>query len=409
MLIVATISPAITFGQTPALQLPTDQSPPGPRFDGVDAGSPTPRTAPRDLSYEPLPPPPIPAAPPGAAISPPPGVVVGTDNFWLASSRRCRQTNPHGCPCGDLDFYHFTAGAPPQLVSRDAFYASLAPGVPLCIVAHGSFTNWQGLCDECWPVFRWIRCPAPHRSLHVLFYTWPSEGPITYEPHIDVALLGMRASFNSIYLADLVARLPPGHPVCFVGHSHGARMAAASLHLLGGGDVDGTQLTFRPSPEQRFRSVMVAAAIDHNWLNPGQRFGLALCRSECSLIMRNDHDIALSLYPLRHPFSQRALGERGLSRRDFRRLGPMAGKVVEMDVTHVIQMGHVWSHYYSHPELGAALVPFVYFESPTDSAMPPALAPPSAAPPTVTSPTAGLPLAPPPAPAAEVTSTANLP
>ena len=103
----------------------------------------------------------------------------------------------------------------------------------MCIVVHGSFTNWKGLCDDCGPVFRWIRSAAPSRPLTVVFFTWPSSGPITYEPHLDVAILGMRASFNSVYLGDLVARIPPGHPICIIGHSHGARMTAAALHLLG--------------------------------------------------------------------------------------------------------------------------------------------------------------------------------
>jgi hypothetical protein len=269
---------------------------------------------------------------------------------------------PHGCACGDLDFYHVGGGSGAQLLNRASFAASLSPGVPVCIVVHGSFTNWKGLCDDCTPVLRWIRSGAPGRPLHVLFYTWPSQGGITYEPHVDVAILGKRASFNSVYLAELVARIPPGHPVCLIGHSHGARMVAAALHVLGGGEVDDVRLTWPAPPDLRLRGVLVAGALDHHWLDPGQRFDMALCRTEALLVLRNDHDIVLTFYPLRRPFSKRALGERGLSGRDVRRLGPLSQKVCVLDVTRLVQTGHMWQHYYGCPQIAGAIEPYVYYD-----------------------------------------------
>jgi hypothetical protein len=298
------------------------------------------------------------------------------DEYWIANSWRCRQTAPHGCACGDLDFYHVGGGTGTQLLNRAAFSASLAPGVPVCIVVHGSFTNWRGLCDDCIPVLRWIRNAAPQRPLHVLFYTWPSQGGITYEPHLDVAILGKRASFNSIYLADIVARIPPGHPVCLVGHSHGSRMVAAALHVLGGGEVDNVRLTWPAPPNLRVRGVLIAGALDHHWLDPGQRFEMALCRSEGLLVLRNDHDIVLTFYPLRKPFSKRALGERGLSSRDVRRLGPLSSKVAVLDVTSLVQTGHMWQHYYVCPQIAAAIAPYIYY---LDDAQPAMFVPPAPA------------------------------
>lgn len=324
--------------------------------------------------FEPLPPPGpstpgetvVPPGPtmvlPSPAFSAAPGPACVAEGYWIASSWKCRQTAPHGCSCGDLEYYYRAGDGQTQLLNRDAFHASLAPGTPVCVVVHGSFTNWQSLCEDCGPLFRWIRNAAPYRPLNVVFFTWPSAGPITYEPHLDVAILGMRASFNSVYLGDLVARIPPGHPICIVGHSHGARMAAAALHLLGGGEVDDTRLTYLPPPEQRIRGVLVAGALDHHWLDPGQRFGLALCRAECLLYLRNDHDMVLTFYPLRRVFSRRALGESGLTRRDHERLGYLNAKVAQLDVTPIVQTGHVWNHYYVHPELAAAIEPYVYFD-----------------------------------------------
>jgi len=345
----------------------------GPRLNAVD--SPTVPPAPQSPGpgFESLPPVPAPAVS-GPAVPAVPCATCGAEGYWIASSWKCRQTAPHACSCGDLEYYYRDSSGSTQLLNRDAFHASLAPGTPVCIVVHGSFTNWKGLCEDCGPVFRWLRGAAPARPLAVLFYTWPSSGPITYEPHIDVAILGMRASFNSVYLGDLIAHIPPGHPICLIGHSHGARMAAAALHLLGGGVVEDARLNYLPPADQRIRSVLIAAAMDHHWMDPGQRFGMALCRAECLLYMRNDHDIVLTFYPLRRVFSRRALGEKGLSQRDRDRLGYLNAKVVQLDVTHIIQSGHMWNNYYIHPELAAAIEPYVYF----DDAPPSFNAPPQA-------------------------------
>ena len=318
--------------------------------------------APPAAQYQAVPPPPAPTSVPSTSV---PNVVAspaGLDGYWIASSWNCRQSAPHACPCGDLQFSYRSCDGQMQLLNRDAFNASLTPGVPVCFVVHGSFTDWNSIINDCGPLFSWIRNAAPSRAMHVVFYTWPSSGPLTYEPHIDVAVLGMRASFNGVYLGDLIARVPPGHPICVIGHSHGARMTAAALHLLGGGEVDGTHLTNFPPADQRIRAVLVAGALDHHWMDPGQRFGLALCRTECLMYLRNDHDIVLSFYPLRKVFSRRALGESGLTRRDHERLGYLNSKVVELDVTNMVQLGHVWNHYYTHPELASAMEPFVYFD-----------------------------------------------
>ena len=82
-------------------------------------------------------------------------------------------------------------------------------------------------------------------------------------------------------------------------------MVAAALHVLGGGEVDNVRLTWPAPPDLRVRGVLLAGALDHHWLDPGQRFGMALCRTECLLVLRNDHDIVLTFYPLRKPFSKR--------------------------------------------------------------------------------------------------------
>jgi hypothetical protein len=110
------------------------------------------------------------------------------------------------------------------------------------------------------------------------------------------------------------------------------------------------------------RAVLVAAAIDHDWLNPGERYGQALLIPEQVLLMRNSRDSTLALYPMRKAFGDRAMGKDGLDRCDRVALGPLGTKVVELDAAQFATWHHSFADYHQHAELGAAIVPYVYFQ-----------------------------------------------
>lgn len=250
----------------------------------------------------------------------------------------------------------------------DGFRQWLKPGVPVCLMVHGSFVPEDSVYADCRNTFKWLRGAAPKRQLQMVFLSWPSDGIFTSRsdqaltspvPGIDVAILGRRAERNGILLARLMHLLPPDSPVCLIGHSHGARIVSSALHLLGGGSQRGVRVGAVP---QRIRTILAAAAIDHDWYISGQRYDHALYATECLLNLRCQRDWALFFYPLREPFSPHALGRGGFTRRDLQRLGPEAQRLWELDVTPVINRGHIWPEYYEHPELAASLVPWVYFD-----------------------------------------------
>ena len=207
-------------------------------------------------------------------------------------------------------------------------------------------------------------------------------------PQIDIAVLGRQSGLNGIYLARLIESLPSGTPLSLIGHSHGARTVSAALHLLGGGDVQGHQWVASPRLGRRIHVVLVAAAIDHQWLDPDGKYGRALSSAESILNLRNRRDAALGIYPLRRPFSHRALARCGWTHVDRRRLGEFGDRLRELDVTKLIGRGHFWIHYHAHPEIARAIAPNLFFadlqpdqlagSSPAD--VPPAASPlPSAA------------------------------
>lgn len=99
-----------------------------------------------------------------------------------------------------------------------------------------------------WPVVevhetaRWIRSAAPAAPVRVVDSTWPSDVNIPYLLPLDVNILGQRSGNYGFHLAHLVGQLKPEQPVTLVGHSHGARLTAATMHLLGGGSIEGERL-----------------------------------------------------------------------------------------------------------------------------------------------------------------------
>jgi hypothetical protein len=243
----------------------------------------------------------------------------------------------------------------------DELLASLQPGVPVCFMAHGSFVTWESMLNDSAWTYRWLRQAAPSQPIHIIFYTWASDDGGCL-PHLRVNRLGRRASLNGFYLADLVTRVSADHPVCLIGHSHGTRMVAAALHSMGGGAVEGRVLAQGPQQLRHIRVVLAAAAIDHHWINPDNRFGLALCQAEAVINLKNQIDLPLLFYPLRRPISGKALAISGVTRRDRQSLGDHNQKIIDYNVTDLVGLGHIWANYYNQPRIADVIRHYVYFD-----------------------------------------------
>lgn len=282
-----------------------------------------------------------------------------SENDWLVSVRHC----PHkrsACEWCDLAVWQVRDDVMVP-ATRHQMLASLHPDAPICIMIHGSFVDWHAVCQESRMARSWIRRACPGWPVHILFFTWPSDETRKLLLPVDVAVLGKRASRHAQDLAYLIGQIPTEHPLCLVGHSHGARMALATLHLLGGGEIDGISLPAGPYQGHRLRAVLAAAAVDRDWLNPGELYERAILRAESILNLQNRHDAALSLYPLSRLGGTRALGRVGLSDKDRQRLGPWCVKLHEVDVTAWVGRRHLWSTYMQYPEIAGLMAPYVFF------------------------------------------------
>ncbi len=337
------------------------QSPPQPTFAPPDADADQPVTGPPQIS-------------PGGTITGPqllpPGqttfspVVPPVDrpDYWIVSSRRSPQVNAARAAASPLQYFRVNQSPRnPQTATRDEFRASFAPGEPVCVIVHGSFTGWSDILAEGRRMVDWLRGPAPDCPTRFVVFTWPSDGPTTVLPAMELNALGIRSAFNGMYLVRTIDDLPPGSPVCLLGHSHGARSVVAATHLLGGGGVQGYQLDRQGRPNRRIRLVLTAAALDHHWLNPGERYERALPTTEFLLNVRNQFDFPLRVYSLRRPFSHEALGSTGFTRLDRHLLGANSARIGEIDVTTQVQSGHFWDHYYRNEGIARAIAPVVHF------------------------------------------------
>lgn len=292
--------------------------------------------------------------------------------YWIVSTRCCRQTN-HKCGASCRFLCHaVTDDCRCVPVCFEQVLAGQIPGAPTCVMVHGSFTRMKDVWQDSECSYCWVRSGCPQAPLNFIYFTWQSEGPFALVPNnpfstpipaCDFGILGRRADHNGFYLADLIGALPGPTTISLVGHSLGARTISSGLHLLGGGTVHG-QARWNPADcGHRIRVVFAAAAIEHDWLNPGDRYGCALNRAECVLNLRNERDAALALYPLRRPFSSRALARSGFTSKDQRKLGERLAQVSELDVTAIIGKGHGWPNYCQQPGIAAAVSPYVYFEA----------------------------------------------
>ena len=287
----------------------------------------------------------------------------GGGGYWIVSTHQSPQSFQETCPQFlPIVLRHECCEGGETQRNFAELCQSIQPGVPICINVHGSFVTWQDVIDQSHLTHDWLNTAAHGQPVQLINFAWPSGRPITLARiQCDVNVLGRRAGRNGYYLAELIRHLPPESPVCLLGHSHGTRVVASGLHLMGGGTVQEIAHPTAWASGRRIRTVFVASAIRNNWLNPDERYGRALCVTEGLLNLQNFRDPALWLYPLQYPFSGHALGATGLSHWDRRRLGSAAGRVTEVSVAHDVGLAHLWPNYTARPQIAMLIRNYVFF------------------------------------------------
>jgi hypothetical protein len=183
----------------------------------------------------------------------------------------------------------------------------------------------------------------PSGPIRYIIWSWPST-PIP-GPLKDVYVKAARTRPAGWQLAWFLDQLPAETPITLVGYSYGARVISGSLHLLGGGELNGLKLTERVHPESRqMRVAMIAAAFDADWIQPGRYHELALSQVEELVLTTNHRDPAMRLY---HFSVDRgridALGKSGVPQPSS--LGEAAQRIALVDATAEVGRSHALEDY----------------------------------------------------------------
>jgi hypothetical protein len=280
--------------------------------------------------------------------------------YWIVSTELSPQSFDDSLPrfCATVRRYDHCHGL--RAASLDELLGSLTPQIPVCIMVHGSFMDSGSVVPESLRTWQWLRHGARGRPFQLIYFRWPSWRLPSALINVDVVILGRRASRNGFYLAELLRQLPRDSAVSLLGHSHGTRVISSAAHLLAGGTVEGFGLADRTGGCQQLRAVFAASAIDHDWLNPGERFDRALCSLQCLLNLQNRHDPALLLYPGHRVGARRALGQVGLTEKDRKALGLRNCQVRDLDVTEAIGCRHLWPFWTAEPSLACRASAYLF-------------------------------------------------
>ena len=179
----------------------------------------------------------------------------------------------------------------------------------------------------------------------VVTFDWPSE--LVYPNVVRDTNEKARLAFVAGYhLARFLQGFPAGSRISLVGHSDGGLIALCALQLLAGGTLDtGEDATVlrEPSPALRLRAVVIAAAADRDWLDPGHRLDHALAASEGVLCLYNPLDPILAVHPFGwYSDGRRAIGKSGMSNLEQERLGSLAGRYYQQSMASQLGPRHTF-------------------------------------------------------------------
>ncbi|WP_435009033.1 alpha/beta hydrolase [Tundrisphaera lichenicola] len=256
---------------------------------------------------------------------------------WIVHTRACEQSmgsNPWpAINVGRLD----EQGGPLRAVEPEGLLSRMT-GRPTVFLIHGYGYTHKVAVEETIQVRAQLETLGGLGPDHLfVMFDWPSERAI---PGLirDLNEKARRSRIAGYHLARFLQAAPEGSRVCLLGQSDGGRVALTSLHLLSGsvlpefGREPSAQLSSGRA-DLRLRAVALEAAIEHDWLNPGDRLGGALPISEAFLNLYNSRDSALSVYALgQYTGFGAALGRVGFKRRDLERLGPLRDRVEQIDI-----------------------------------------------------------------------------
>jgi hypothetical protein len=291
------------------------------------------------------------ALPASAAEAPP--------QVWLISTRslpHCDDLNQSPPP---LDYWRLDDQCQWSAADAKAFRATDDPAVPTVLFVHGNRTDAGEAVDKGWNTYQSIRAQTD-RPLRYVIWSWPADREFRRNGP-DVRLKAAYSDVEAWYLAQWLADIRPGVRVSLIGHSFGPRIITGALHLLAGGQVAGRGLpadtvkAWTATKRNPIRTVLLAAALDVDWLAPGGCHDRALSLVDQMLVTCNACDRVLRWYP-------RMYGRGGPSAMGF--VGPCgvaeAKNIEVVDVSATVGRFHDYQCYNSAPDVSCRWAEYTF-------------------------------------------------
>jgi hypothetical protein len=230
--------------------------------------------------------------------------------------------------------------------------------MPTVIYVHGNrVANGEDKWDGLTMYRRLVNCATSSQPIRFIILSWPSAqipGPLR-----DVRVKAARTGPAGCQLAWIVDQMPPDARLGFIGYSYGARIVTGALHINAGGNLSGMGLA-APSTAGRSpaRVVLIAAALDADWLAPGHYHGNAMALVDRMLLINNCADPVMKFYHFSNPNGRpRALGLTGPTC-----IGPDAWKIRCRDVSRYAGSTHDLAAYVCAPGVMQDTWRYVTFE-----------------------------------------------
>lgn len=286
---------------------------------------------------------------------------------WLISTRRAPPLGQVGTRRDQIAYWRLQADNRWLKADADDLLDTGSPPIPTTIFIHGNRTNRTAAIGKGWRVYRQMRRDAAGQPFRLVIWSWPSDR-IRGRRRRDVRVKAGRCDVESYHLAECLDRIHPNVPVSLIGYSFGARVITGALHLVAGGQIAGRSLpertVARPTNVKQKpirRALLVAPALDSDWLMPGRRNGLALSQVERVLVVQNWRDPCMKWYPLIYRVGgPKALGFATPGR--GRLFGAQGEKIEVLDVSGSVGRVHEWSRYMAAPGIGRRLAWYAYLE-----------------------------------------------
>jgi hypothetical protein len=280
------------------------------------------------------------------------------NQLWMICTRGLDDEPACGAPFSPA-ISRFRCGSGWTESSELEFLAEDHPGRVTVFLVHGNDTTEEEALDGGNTIYKLLtasdrcrRACGASPPVRLVIWSWPSTQMLC-SLRRDARTKAERTETESYYLARAIDQLRPDQPISLLGYSFGARILVGSLHVLGGGEIDGRTLPARTYQERMpIRSVLLGAALDNDWLQPGAANQFALSQSDRMLILINPRDIALRFYPKLYPHrGPDALGLTGVQCPQS--LGAEMSKVLQESVTDYVGARHSWDIYVKSAEIMA--------------------------------------------------------